>query len=134
MNELGLALVGLAVGLAVGVAVAVGLRTNSRAQAAPDRTAEVIEGRLGAQGAGLRRLGHAGPGPGVSDFRVNGKVVEYGLLLPDGRRLPVDSKWSAVRELEALEEAEDSSERELLAREVERVVAGGGRGGGAGLE
>src|SRR4249920_42731 len=36
------------------------------------------------------------PGMLVTDFRVNGKVVEFGLLLPDGRRLPIDSKWTAV--------------------------------------
>jgi DNA anti-recombination protein RmuC len=38
------------------------------------------------------------PGMLVTDFRVNGRVVEFGLLLPDGRRLPVDSKWSALAE------------------------------------
>src|SRR3954453_16966107 len=59
----------------------------------------------------------------VSDLRVNGKVVEYGLLLPDGRALPVDSKWSADRELEALDAATDPVERESLARSVERIVA-----------
>jgi hypothetical protein len=59
----------------------------------------------------------------VSDFRVNGKVVEYGMLLPDGRRLPIDSKWSALREVEALEEATDPLVREALARDVERIVA-----------
>ena len=32
------------------------------------------------------------PGMLTSDFRVNGKVVEFGLVLPDGRRLPIDSK------------------------------------------
>jgi hypothetical protein len=67
------------------------------------------------------------PGMLVSDFRVNGKVVEYGLLLPDGRRLPVDSKWSALREVEALEAADDPAERDLLARDVERIVAGRAR-------
>src|SRR3954447_6318161 len=59
----------------------------------------------------------------VSDLRVNGKVVEYGLLPPDGRALPVDWKWSADRELEALEGATDPVEREALARRVERIVA-----------
>ena len=63
----------------------------------------------------------------VSDFRVNGKVVEYGLLLPDGRHLPIDSKWAADRELEALEATEDDAERETLGREVERIVAGRAR-------
>ena len=64
------------------------------------------------------------PGMLTSDFRVNGKVVEYGLLLPDGRRLPVDSKWSALRELEALERCVDPIERDAACRDVERVVAG----------
>jgi hypothetical protein len=63
------------------------------------------------------------PGMLISDFRVNGKVVEYGLLLPDGRRLPIDSKWTAVRELEALEASGDPERREALVREVERVVS-----------
>jgi len=63
------------------------------------------------------------PGMLVTDLRVNGRVVEFGLLLPDGRRLPVDSKWSAVAELEALEAADDPKQREALSREVERQVA-----------
>lgn len=62
------------------------------------------------------------PGMLVRDFRVNGKVVEFGLLLPDGRRLAVDSKWPALAELEALEAAVDVVEREARAREVERAV------------
>jgi DNA recombination protein RmuC len=63
------------------------------------------------------------PGMLVTDLHVNGKVVEFALQLPDGRRLPVDSKWSAVDALVALEAAEDPGEREALAREVEKAVA-----------
>ena len=62
------------------------------------------------------------PGMLCSDFRVNGKVVEFGLLLPDGRRLPIDSKWTALAELEALEAVEDPLERDRCARAVERAV------------
>lgn len=69
------------------------------------------------------RLAELPPGMLITDFRVNGKVVEFGLLLPDGRRLPIDSKWAALAELEALEAAEEPREREALAREVERIVA-----------
>jgi RmuC family len=58
----------------------------------------------------------------VTDLRVNGKIVEFALELPDGRRLPVDSKWTAVAELEALEAA-DPAELDVRAREVERQVA-----------
>ncbi len=63
------------------------------------------------------------PGMLVTDFRVNGKVVEYGLELPDGRRLPVDSKWSADAELGALEAAEDAAAGDAAMRAVEKVVA-----------
>jgi RmuC family len=197
-NGIGIALVALGVGLTVGLAVAIGLGLRGSDRAAPDRMGKLIEGRLEAQSAEIRRLadaaraqdaaeerlaeelraarqtlealrireeerrardsehaevvrrlsavlaggasqGRAGenvlhehlaslpPGMLVSDFRVNGKVVEYGLLLPDGRRLPVDSKWSALRELEVLEGCEDPVERDVAAREVERIVAGRAR-------
>src|SRR5438105_7008463 len=63
------------------------------------------------------------PGMLVTEFRVNGKVVEFGLALPDGRRLPIDSKWPAIREIEELETATDPTDREIAARAVERVVA-----------
>jgi hypothetical protein len=58
----------------------------------------------------------------TSDFRVGGRVVEFGLVLPDGRRLPVDSKWTALAELEALEAATDAVERDACARAVEKAV------------
>jgi hypothetical protein len=58
----------------------------------------------------------------VNDFRVNGRVVEFGLILPDGRRLALDSKWTADRELQALAAASDPVERERLTRAVEAEV------------
>jgi hypothetical protein len=58
----------------------------------------------------------------VNDFRVNGRVVEFGLILPDGRRLAVDSKWTADRELQALATVTDPVERERLTRGVEAEV------------
>jgi hypothetical protein len=67
------------------------------------------------------------PGMLVTDFRVGGKVVEFGLLLPDGRRLPIDSKWTALAELEALEAADDAVTRDACARAVEKAVAGRAR-------
>jgi DNA recombination protein RmuC len=63
------------------------------------------------------------PGMLVTDLRVNGKVVEFALELPDGRRLPIDSKWPGVAELEALEAAIDPTTRDARARDVERAVA-----------
>jgi hypothetical protein len=94
---------------------------------------EVVR-RLAAVLAGGSTTGRAGeqilrehlaelpPGMLQTDVRINGKVVEFGLVLPDGRRLPIDSKWTALAELEALEAAEDLSERDACARAVERAV------------
>jgi hypothetical protein len=59
----------------------------------------------------------------VRDFPVNGKRVEFALVLPDGRRMPVDSKWAAEREVAALDEEEDPEARRLLARKLEDEVA-----------
>ena len=63
------------------------------------------------------------PGMLVTDLRVNGRVVEFALQLPDGRRLPVDSKWPAVAELEALEACRDPVQRDAIARALEKQVA-----------
>jgi DNA recombination protein RmuC len=91
--------------------------------------------RVSAVLAGSQRTGRAGenvlreslkalpPTMVVTDFRVGGRVVEFGLVLPDGRRLPVDSKWTADRELQALADCEDPAERERLCKLVERAVA-----------
>jgi DNA anti-recombination protein RmuC len=68
-------------------------------------------------------LGQLPAGMVIRDFRVNGKVVEFALVLPDGRRLPVDSKWTAGPLLEALDSEEDPGARESASRRVEDEVA-----------
>ncbi len=100
-----------------------------------DRESADVVRRLAAVLSGGGRSGRAGenvlreqlaqlpPSMLVSDLRVNGKVVEFALLLPDGRRLPIDSKWPAAAELQALAAASDAAERDARAREIERVVA-----------
>ena len=59
------------------------------------RVASVLAGgqRTGRAGENVLRdaLAHLPPSMVVTDFRVNGRVVEFGLVLPDGRRLPIDS-------------------------------------------
>jgi hypothetical protein len=91
------------------------------------RVASVLAGsqRSGRAGENVLReaLRYLPPSMVVTDFRVNGKVVEFGLVLPDGRRLPVDSKWTAARELEELSRTTDPNERERLGRVVEKAVA-----------
>lgn len=90
------------------------------------RVAAVLAGgqRVGRAGENVLResLAHLPPSMVVTDFRVNGRVVEFGLVLPDGKRLPIDSKWSADRELQALAEVSDPAEEERLVRAVERAV------------
>jgi hypothetical protein len=71
----------------------------------------------------LEALSLLPPGMLVRDLAVNGRRVEFALTLPDGRRMPVDSKWTAVRELEALEDEEDPERRKALCRRIEDEVA-----------
>jgi hypothetical protein len=91
------------------------------------RVAAVLAGgqRAGKAGENVLReaLAHLPPSMVVTDFRVNGRVVEFGLVLPDGKRLPIDSKWSADRELQGLAETTDPTERDRLVRVIERAVA-----------
>jgi DNA anti-recombination protein RmuC len=64
------------------------------------------------------------PGLLVRDFPVNGKRVEFALVLPDGKRLPVDSKWAAMREVETLEaDGQDPTARAALVKRIEDEVA-----------
>src|SRR5205823_10994984 len=90
------------------------------------RVASVLTGsqRTGRTGENVLReaLASLPPSMMVTDFRVNGRVVEFGLVLPDGRRLPIDSKWTSDRELQALGRTEDPDERERLVRAVEAEV------------
>lgn len=67
-------------------------------------------------------LSHLPPGMLARDFSVRGRRVEFALVLPDERRLPVDSKWAAVRELEAVESESDPARRRALCRSIEDEV------------
>jgi hypothetical protein len=91
------------------------------------RLATVLAGGAGKGRAGenvLRQhLSELPPSMLTCDLRVGGKVVEFGLVLPDGRRLPIDSKWTGLAELEALDAATSPVDREACVRAVERVVA-----------
>lgn len=57
------------------------------------------------------------------DFRVaGGKVVEYAVILPNGKRLPVDSKWSGVEALERIERESDPEKAKKIEAEIEKEV------------
>ncbi len=111
-----------------------GMRVREEERRQREDQAWAVLHRVSAVLAGAHRTGRAGenvlrdafahlpPSMLVRDFRVNGRVVEFGLVLPDGSRLPVDSKWPAERELLALAEAADPQDRDRLVRGIERVV------------
>jgi hypothetical protein len=99
---------------------------EDQAWASLQRVTSVLAGgqRSGRAGENVLReaLASLPPSMVVTDFRVNGRVVEFGLVLPDGRRLAVDSKWTADRELQDLAAAADPADRERLIRSVESEV------------
>ena len=102
-------------------------RSEEQAWAVASRLEAVLQGGSSRGRAGENLLDEAlsalPPGILVRDFPVDGKRVEFALVLPSGRRLPVDSKWTAVRELEALEAEDDPAVRQSLGRKVEEEVA-----------
>ena len=85
-------------------------------------------GARGAAGENILARAFAQIPPDLLDTNVafGGRVVEYALRLPEGRLLPVDSKWTSAAELAALETAEDGDEarrlREHIAREVRQRI------------
>lgn len=58
----------------------------------------------------------------VFDYRVEGKPVEFGLKLPDGRIVPMDSKVVAMEEIAQLATEEDETVRQRLIHKVELEV------------
>lgn len=56
------------------------------------------------------------------NFNINGKVVEFGLVLSDKKVLPIDSKWPATNLLIALEEESDEKVRLSIIEQIEREV------------
>jgi DNA recombination protein RmuC len=59
------------------------------------------------------------------NFRVNGKVVEFALILANGKRLPIDSKWPSPELLDRLAEAlQEPAKEATVVQEIERVLRG----------
>jgi DNA recombination protein RmuC len=56
------------------------------------------------------------------DFRVGGKPVEFALRLPNGRHLPIDSKFPKAQLLERLGEETDPHRRQEIVDEIEDAV------------
>lgn len=60
----------------------------------------------------------------VRNYRVENKVVEFGLMLPNGLILPIDHKWAALPLLEQFlaASAEDHTLRKRLKAQIEATV------------
>jgi len=58
-----------------------------------------------------------------SNFNVGGKIVEFALILPNNKRLPIDSKWPAGHLLLDLEKETSPKKRKLIIEEIEKETA-----------
>ncbi len=55
-----------------------------------------------------------------SNFSVGGKTVEFALILPNNKRLPIDSKWPAGELLLKLEKESSPEKRKEIIKEIEK--------------
>ena len=99
---------------------------EEKSQAAIERIEAVVAGAQSRGAAGEVVLAEAfaqfPAEMGDTQFRVNGKPVEFALVLPNKKRMPIDSKWPAVKDLEQYAAAVDpAAKQELLAR-IEKAV------------
>jgi DNA recombination protein RmuC len=56
------------------------------------------------------------------NFQVGNKTVEFGLRLPNGLVLPIDSKWVGANQLDQLNGTENPDERKKLKDQIEKQV------------
>jgi DNA anti-recombination protein RmuC len=90
------------------------------------RIAAVVAGAQSRGGAGEAVLAEAfaqfPPEMADTQFKVSGKPVEFALILPSKKRLPIDSKWPAVKELEQYSQEENEAVRQELLGKIEKAV------------
>lgn len=110
------------------------LRGQSEVRGHTDRQVAASVRRLEAVIAGTHSKGAAGENiinvvfsklPAawqLRDFRVGNRTVEFALKLPNGRVLPIDSKWPATEHIERLAAATDPLERQQWKDAIHRVV------------
>ncbi|MGE5595872.1 MAG: DNA recombination protein RmuC, partial [Hyphomicrobiales bacterium] len=58
----------------------------------------------------------------VRNFRVGNRTCEFGLRLPNGLVLPIDSKWPATSLLEQFSATEEPAEQQRLKAQIESAV------------
>jgi DNA recombination protein RmuC len=101
-------------------------RQLDRATDSLRRLETVVAGSASRGAAGesilARALGQLPPDLLETNAAFGGRVVEYALRLPDGRLLPIDSKWTSAGALERLETTEDAGLRRRLLDQIARDV------------
>lgn len=55
-----------------------------------------------------------------NNFAVGGKIVEFALILPNNKRLPIDSKWPAGELLLKLEKETSLEKKKEIIKEIEK--------------
>ena len=110
------------------------IRTELEARKQLERDLQESSRRIESVIAGGRSRGRAGenilaeafkqfpPHIVETNFRVNGHPVEYALVLVDGKRVPIDSKWTAMELVEGLEREEDVAARERIVGQIDQAV------------
>lgn len=58
-----------------------------------------------------------------TNFKVGGHPVEYALVLIDGKRVPIDSKWTTPELIERLDSETDQTKREEIIRLIEQALS-----------
>lgn len=57
-----------------------------------------------------------------TNFKVSGHPVEYALVLADGKRVPIDSKWTRPELVESLDLEAEPAKREEIIKQIEQVL------------
>lgn len=57
-----------------------------------------------------------------TNFKVKGKQVEYAMVLADGKRIPIDSKWTRPELVESLDLEVDPAKREEIIKQIKDAV------------
>lgn len=56
------------------------------------------------------------------NFKIKGKEVEFGMVLSDGKIVPIDSKWTSSGSLEQLAHLDDPKERNNIINSIQREI------------
>jgi DNA recombination protein RmuC len=110
------------------------LRTQAVERAGTDRQIADSVRRLETVIAGTQSKGAAGenilevvfsklpPEWQVRNVRIDNRVVEFAIRLPNGRLLPIDSKWVATDLIERLALTSEPNERRAIRTQIEAIV------------